>query len=68
MKEKLVKEAKGKYAVFCRGKFVGLAETLTEAGALVRSVGADRALVTKIGEEEPAGGEWLWSSLELQSA
>ena len=65
LKPRLLKESKGKYAIFCSGKFSGLANTLDEASKVVKRSGSARALVTKVGEEEPAGGEWLWSSLEL---
>jgi len=65
MKRELLKDHPGEYAVFCLGRFVGLADTLDEAGEVARRNGADRALVTKVGEVKPAGGEWLWSSLEL---
>ncbi|MDW7977687.1 MAG: hypothetical protein RMH74_02660 [Candidatus Caldarchaeum sp.] len=42
-----------------------MAENLQEAGKLVREACVSKALITKVGEEEPAGGEWLWSSTEL---
>jgi hypothetical protein len=70
MKDQLNNQCRGKYAVFCGGKFLGATDTLEEAGALARSssTSAGKALVAKIGEKRPAGGEWLWSSLELQTA
>jgi len=70
MKDQLNSEYRGKYAVFCGGKFLGTTDSLEEAGALARgsSRPAGKALVAKIGEKRPAGGEWLWSSLELQTA
>jgi hypothetical protein len=70
MKDQLNSQYRGKYAVFCGGKFLGATDTLEEAGALARggSTSAGKALVAKIGEKRPAGGEWLWSSLELQTA
>jgi hypothetical protein len=70
MKDQLNSQYRGKYAVFCGGKFLGATDTLEEAGALARrsSTSPRKALVAKIGEKRPAGGEWLWSSLELQTA
>lgn len=65
MRDELMREHRGKYAVFCRGEFVGVAGTLEEAGRLARASGSRRALITRLGEVEPAGGEWLWSSLGL---
>jgi plasmid stability protein len=70
MKDQLSNKYRSKYAVFCGGKFLGTADSLEEAGALARGScrPAGKALVAKIGEKRPAGGEWLWSSLELQTA
>jgi hypothetical protein len=69
MKDQLNNQCRGKYVVFCGGKFLGATNTLEEAGALARnSSTSGKALVAKIGEKRPAGGEWLWSSLELQTA
>ena len=64
-KASLLEEHMGKYAVFHSGRFVGVASTLSAAGKMAREIGAPRALIVKIGQEEPAGGEWLWSSIEL---
>jgi plasmid stability protein len=70
MKDRLNSECRGKYVVFCGGKFLGATDSLEEAGALARGSGrpSGKALVAKMGEKRPAGGEWLWSSLELQTA
>ena len=68
MKDQLNMEYRGKFVVFCGGRFLGTADSLEEAGALARRSSNKKALVTKIGEKRPAGGEWLWSSLELQTA
>jgi len=65
MKDQLNTEYRGKFVVFCGGRFLGAADSLEEAGALARRSSSRKALVTKIGERRPAGGEWLWSSLEL---
>jgi len=51
-----------------RGRFAGVANTLQEAGKIAREAGSRRALIVKLGEEEAAGGEWLWSSIELSTA
>lgn len=64
LKGELVKNYEGKYVVFCDGKFVGAADTLDEAGKLVRQSEARRGLVCKLGVKRPAGGEWLWGSIE----
>jgi len=68
MKDQLTKKYRGKFVVFCSGRFLGAADSLEEAGALARASSERKALVSKIGEKRPAGGEWLWSSLELQTA
>ncbi len=65
MKAHLSRKYHGKYVVFVAGRFIGSAESLEQAGALARANAARKALVAKIGAERPAGGEWLWSSLEL---
>ncbi|KPV62702.1 MAG: hypothetical protein AOA65_1684 [Candidatus Bathyarchaeota archaeon BA1] len=65
MKHKLLEDYRGKYVVFCHGKFMGSANCLEEAGKLVLEAGAKKALITKVGANRPAGGEWLWSSLEV---
>lgn len=67
MKNQLLEKHKGKYAVFCEGNFIGVADSLESASELVRARGAKKALIVKVGEEEPAGGEWLWSSTELST-
>jgi plasmid stability protein len=68
MREELLGRWRGKYAVFCRGEFVDVFETLEEAGRACRDRGVERALLTKVGEEESSGGGWLWGSLQLGSA
>ena len=68
MRKELGRKYARKYVVFSHGQFLGAAESLEEAGALLRKVGAKRGLVSKIGEKRPAGGESLWSSLELTAA
>lgn len=67
MRSTLLEEHRGAYAVFHSGKFVGTATTLRDAGKLAHDAGAKKAVITKVGEEEPAGGEWLWSSIELST-
>jgi len=67
-KRDLLKTHPGKYVVFCDGVFRGAAEDLEGAAGLVRASGRPKALVMKMGEEIPKGGEWLWSSLELFAA
>ena len=59
---------RGMYAVFHSGDFLGAAPTLKEAGKMARERGAKKILMVKVGEEERAGGEWLWSSIELSTA
>ncbi|MEM4415970.1 MAG: hypothetical protein QXH32_08420 [Candidatus Caldarchaeum sp.] len=68
MKPVLLAEHKGKYAVFFSGRFAGVADSLKDACSMVRAAGALKALVVRVGEEEKAGGEWMWSSLELSTA
>jgi len=65
MKDQLNRKYRGKYVVFGNGSFLGSADTLEQAGALARGSAGRKALVAKIGAKRPAGGEWLWSSLEL---
>jgi len=65
MKNQLNRKYHGKYVVFGSGRFLGSADTLEQAGALARANAERKALVVKIGAKRPAGGEWLWSSLEL---
>lgn len=65
MKDQLNRKHRGKYVVFGNGSFLGSADTLEQAGALARGSAGRKALVAKIGAKRPAGGEWLWSSLEL---
>ncbi len=68
MKGSLMEKYAGKYAVFHSGEFVGASPTLKGGGKLARERGAKRVLMVKVGQEEPAGGEWLWSSVELSTA
>jgi len=68
MRGTLQKEHPGKYVVFYSGRFLGPAPTLKEAGSLARRANAKRVVMTKVQGEEPAGGEWLWSSIELSNA
>ena len=68
MKDGLRRRHHGKYVVFSAGKFLGAASSPDEAGILARTGSGRKALVAKIGERRPAGGEWLWSSLELHTA
>ncbi len=68
MKSSLVENYSGMYAVFHSGKFLGAAPNLKEAGKLGRETGAQKVLMVKVAGEEPAGGEWLWSSIELSTA
>jgi plasmid stability protein len=68
MKHELNRKYRGRYVVFCGGRFLGAAGSLEEAGALAHGSSDGKALVAKVGERRPAGGEWLWSSLELQTA
>jgi len=65
MKDQLNRKYRDRYVVFGGGRFLGSANTLEQAGALARASAERRALVAKIGAKRPAGGEWLWSSLEL---
>ncbi len=65
MKRQFGRKYRGKYVVFGRGRFLGPADSLDQAGALARANGVRKALVAKIGAKRPAGGEWMWSSLEL---
>ncbi len=67
-KRELLKKYKGKFVVFSDGRFRGAADDLEGAASLVRESGEPKALVMKMGEEIPKGGEWLWSSLELFAA
>jgi len=67
-KAELARKYQGKYVVFCGGAFKGDAKDLEGAAALVRAAGRPKALVMKVGEEIPEGGDWLWSSLELFAA
>jgi hypothetical protein len=67
-KRRLLKEYPGKYVVFCDGAFRGAADGLAGAAEIVRASGRPKALVAKMGEEVPLGGDWLWSSLELFAA
>ena len=67
-KERLLREHKGEYVVFCDGSFQGGAGSLDGAAALIRRTGRPKGLVAKVGEEIPKGGDWLWSSLELFAA
>ena len=61
MKEQFGVKYRGKYVVFGRGRFLGPADSLDQAGALARANRVRKALVAKIGVKRPAGGEWLWS-------
>jgi len=65
MKDQLNRKYRDRYVVFGGGRFLGSADTLEQAGALARANAERKALVAKIGAKRPAGGEWLWSSLEL---
>ena len=67
-KRDLLKKHPGRYVVFCDGVFMGSTADLEGAASLVRASGRPKALVMKMGEEIPKGGEWLWSSLELFAA
>jgi len=64
-KDQLNRKYRGKYVVFASGRFLGSADTLEQAGALARGNAERKALLAKIGAKRPAGGKWLWSSLEL---
>jgi len=68
MRGRLQREHAGKYTVFHSGAFLGAAPTLKEAGLLARRANAKRVLMFRVGGEEPARGEWLWSSIELSTA
>ena len=68
MRGSLLEKHKGMYAVFHSGEFIGAAPTLKEVGKMARERGAKKVLMVKVGEEEPAEGEWLWSSIELSTA
>lgn len=65
MRNELLRNHLGKYAIFHRGRFIGVSDTLNEAGKKALRAGAEKALIIRVGREKPAGGEWLWSSLEL---
>ena len=65
VKDELGRKYRSKFVVFARGRLLGSAESLREAGNLARRNKAKRVLVKKVGGTEPAGGEWLWSSLGL---
>jgi plasmid stability protein len=67
-KRDLDKNYPGKYVVFCDGSFSGAADDLEGAAKIVRTSGRPNAVVMKMGEQIPRGGEWLWSSLELFAA
>lgn len=68
MKQDLLRRHPRKYVVFAEGKLLGVANTLEQAGKLARQHTRGRVLLTRLGKELPAGGEWLWSSIELASA
>ena len=68
MKRSLQRDHAGEYAVFCSGDLLGTASSLEEAGSLARRAKREKVLLVKVGEEEAAGGEWLWSSIELSTA
>jgi hypothetical protein len=65
MKDELGRRYRNKYVVFAGGRFLGCAESLREAGNLARHNNALRVLAKRMGGTEPAGGDWLWSSLDL---
>jgi plasmid stability protein len=67
-KRELLRKYAEKYVVFCDGTFRGTADDLEGASKIIRAAGRHSALVMKMGEEIPKGGEWLWSSLELFAA
>lgn len=67
-KGELLRNHMGKYVVFCDGAFAGAVDDLQGAAKIVRATGRPKALVMKMGEEIPYGGDWLWSSLELFAA
>jgi len=64
----LAQKYPGKYVVFCDGRFIGPADDLEGAASIIRAAGRPKALVMKMGEQIPKGGDWLWSSLELFAA
>jgi len=68
MKGTLHEKYGGMYAVFHSGEFLSATPTLKEAGKMARERGAKKVLMVKVGQEEAAGGEWLWSSIELSTA
>ena len=70
LRERLLREARGKYVVIARGRLVGIYGSLEEAAAALRRLkaeGVDRAVLVRPGVDEAAGGvegEWLGGALE----
>jgi len=70
MRERLRREARGKYVVIAEGRLVGVYESLEEAAEALRGLrrrGVRRAILVRPGvDDEAAGGEgeWLGGSLE----
>lgn len=67
-KRELSRKFPGHYVVFCEGSFRGASRDIDGAAEIVRAAGRPKALVMKMGEDVPKGGDWLWSSLELFGA
>lgn len=67
-KERLLRDYAGRYVVFFDGAFKGSADGLEGAAKIIRESGRPKALMVKVGEDVPTGGDWLWSSLELFAA
>jgi hypothetical protein len=72
MREKLRREARGRYVVIAGGRLVGVYDSLEEAARKLRELrsrGVRRAVLVRPGVDDEAGGgagEWLGGSLEAQ--
>ncbi|MEM4455084.1 MAG: hypothetical protein QXT28_10260 [Thermofilaceae archaeon] len=69
-KQKLLKEHRGKYAVFARGQLIGVHASLNEVIAALRKLEERprHALVAKIGEDVAEVLEWWGGSTSLWAA
>ncbi len=73
LRERLSREARGKYAVIAGGRLVGVYNTLEEAAEALRELrrrGLRRAVLVRPGIDDAATGEgeWLGGSLDAAGA
>ena len=73
VKERLRREARGKYVVIAGGRVVGVYDSLDEAAEALRGLrrrGVRRAILVRPGVDDERAGEaeWLGGSMEAESA